>query len=176
MKIIANVRNSRDNHQVNLFTSDMIHSLQIPSKATGFGSGVNGEELLLLALATSYCNALYDEAEKKGIVVNSVDVKVEGTFGEEGERAGEIRYSAIVKAEAAEKEILDLMHHTDAIAAVQNMLRRSVRVTLHKAVAISTVPAPLKPDIFKRFLHPLAPVETLIHITDQVDAHHPLFI
>jgi organic hydroperoxide reductase OsmC/OhrA len=161
---------------VNLFTSDMIHSLQIPSKATGFGSSVNGEELLFLALATCFCNELYSEAEKKGIVINSIDVKVEGTFGEEDEQAGEIRYSAIVKAEAGEKEILELMHHTDAMAVIQNILRRSARVTLHKAVAISTVPTPLKPDIFKSFLHPLAPVETLMHITDQVDVHHPLFI
>ena len=56
MKISARVQNSHNIHHVILRTNDQSHPLTIPPKPTGFGSSVNGGELLLLALATCYCN------------------------------------------------------------------------------------------------------------------------
>jgi organic hydroperoxide reductase OsmC/OhrA len=67
-----------------LSTYDQSRSLTIPPKATGFGSGANGGELLFLALATCYCNDIYREAEKQNIRVQSVEVTVEGDFGAPG--------------------------------------------------------------------------------------------
>lgn len=48
MKISAHVDNGKGNHHVTLKTDDSIHSLDIPPKVTGFGSSVNGGELLFL--------------------------------------------------------------------------------------------------------------------------------
>ena len=66
MRISARVQNRGYNHQVMLETNGKAHSLAVPPKSTGFGSGVNGGEFLFLALATCYCNDLYREAAKLG--------------------------------------------------------------------------------------------------------------
>jgi uncharacterized OsmC-like protein len=87
MKIRARVQNSEGQHHVTLRTNDNIHSLTIPPKPTGFGSRANGGELLFLALATCYCNDIYREAAKRGLIVEQVEVEVEGDFGAEGDPA-----------------------------------------------------------------------------------------
>lgn len=56
MKIKAGLQNSQGQHKVFLQTNDNVHNINIPPKATGFGSSANGGELLFLALATCYCN------------------------------------------------------------------------------------------------------------------------
>ena len=53
-----------------------------------------------LALAACYCNDIYREARKRGIEVEAVEVDVTGHFGNEGEPASEISYSAAVSAKA----------------------------------------------------------------------------
>src|SRR5512142_459973 len=98
-KFTAQIQNAENQHQVTLKTGDNQHSVTIPSKPTGFGSSVNGGELLLLALATCYCNDIYREARKLGIKVNSVDVEVEAEFGNPGEPARNITYRAKVRAD-----------------------------------------------------------------------------
>ena len=85
MRISARVENSKDNHQVILQTNDNVHTIVIPPKPTGYGSSANGGELLLLALASCYCNDIYREAAKQNIPVERVEVQVEGDFGREGE-------------------------------------------------------------------------------------------
>lgn len=107
----------------------------MPPKQDGFGSSVNGGELLFLALATCYCNDLYREAKKRGIQVAAVEVEVRCEFGREGEAAREISYSARVAANAPQEEIQALMQHTDAVAEIQNTLRRSSPVVLTKCEA-----------------------------------------
>jgi organic hydroperoxide reductase OsmC/OhrA len=75
MKIVAQVRNSHGEHEVTLATDGNAHSITIPPKPSGFGSRANGGELLLLALATCYCNDIYREAAKRGIKVDQVGLK-----------------------------------------------------------------------------------------------------
>lgn len=130
MKISAHVDNTKGNHHVTLKTGDSIHSLDIPPKASGFGSSVNGGELLFLALATCYCNDIYREAAKIGITVERVDVEVQGEFGAEGEAARNITYKARVAAAGSEEEILELMKQTDRVSEIQNTLRAQTPVTL----------------------------------------------
>lgn len=77
MKISAKVENTKDNHHVALQTNENVHSITIPSKSTGYGSSVNGGELLFLALATCYCNDIYREAAKRNIRLERVEVNVE---------------------------------------------------------------------------------------------------
>jgi organic hydroperoxide reductase OsmC/OhrA len=131
MKISAHVQNSEGQHRVTLRTNENIHSISIPPKATGFGSSVNGGELLFLALATCYCNDIYREAAKRGTKVERIEVEVEGDFGAEGEPAKNVTYRARATARANEAEIRELMSHTDRVAEIQNTLRVETPVTLN---------------------------------------------
>jgi organic hydroperoxide reductase OsmC/OhrA len=130
MKISANVQNSRGQHQVTLSTDANAHCLTISPKTTGFGSSVNGGELLFLALATCYCNDIYREAAARGIEVVAVDVDVEGDFGGAGEPARNVTYRARVRAKGGEADIRDLMEYTDRVAEIQNTVRIGTPVRL----------------------------------------------
>jgi organic hydroperoxide reductase OsmC/OhrA len=123
MKISARVDSQQGSHQVTLSTNANEHSLTIPPRSTGLGSSANGGELLFLALATCYCNDIYREAAKRGILVEQVQVEVTGEFGAEGEPAERINYRARIRAQASKEEIDSLAHHTDAVAEIQNTLR-----------------------------------------------------
>jgi organic hydroperoxide reductase OsmC/OhrA len=137
MQISAKVSNSYGEHQVTLATNGNAHSIVIPPKPSGFGSSANGGELLLLALATCYCNDIYREANKKGIKVEQVEVDVEGQFGAEGEPATNVIYRARVVAHATEAEILALGQHTDSVAEIQNTLRGQTPVILDSIEAVT---------------------------------------
>jgi uncharacterized OsmC-like protein len=130
VKISAHVVNQEGGHSAVLTTDGREQSLQISSKPDGFGSSVNGGELLFLALATCYCNDLYREARKRGIRIERVQVEVTGEFNGEGAAANNISYRASVDAKAPREQILDLMRHTDSVAEIQNTLRHSSPVIL----------------------------------------------
>ncbi len=130
MRISAQVRNSLKKHEVQVKTNDSPNTINIPPKSTGFGSSINGGELLFLALATCYCNDLYREAAKRGMRVEQVEVEVEGDFGAEGTPARDITYRARVKAEGSETQIRELMQATDQIAEIHNTLRAATPVRL----------------------------------------------
>jgi organic hydroperoxide reductase OsmC/OhrA len=138
MKISAQVHNSEGQHHVTVRTNDNVHSLAIPPKPTGFGSSANGGELLLLALATCYCNDIYREAAKRELKVERVDVEVDGEFGAEGEPARNVSYRAKVTAQANEAQIRELMSHTDRVAEIQNTLRLGTPVIL-SSIEVMTV-------------------------------------
>ena len=137
MKISSRVQSSEGQLQVSLRTNDSIHSLSIPPKPSGFGSSVNGGELLFLALAACYCNDIYREAAKRGIRVERVEVEAEGDFGAEGEPAKNVTYNAKVLAQATEAEIRELMSLTDRVAEIQNTLRAKTPVTLKSVEAVT---------------------------------------
>jgi organic hydroperoxide reductase OsmC/OhrA len=137
MKSSARVQNREGQHQVSLSTNDNVHTLAISPKSTGFGSSVNGGELLFLALATCYCNDIYREAAKRGIHVESVEVEVAGEFGSEGEGATNVRYQAKIAAHASEDVIRSLGSETDRVAEIQNTLRVATPVTLSEIEPVS---------------------------------------
>ena len=137
MRIGAQIHNQEGKHKVRLTTNDEAHSLTIAPKVTGFGSSTSGGELLFLALATCFCNDVYREAEKQGIPVQSVDVSVEGDFGEPGEPARNVVYRARVTARASQEEIRSLIQHTDQVTEIQNTLRSATPVILTKIEAVS---------------------------------------
>ena len=137
MKIISRVENSQGRHEVTLQTTDHVHSLAIPPRSTGFGSSVNGGELLFLALATCYCNDIYREAAKRGLKVDQVEVVVAGDFGAEGQAARNVTYRAKVSAHAGEAQIQELMRQTDQVAEIQNTLRLGMPVTFTGIQAVS---------------------------------------
>ncbi len=75
MRSVARVHNAHDVNQISLTFGDRWSTITIPPKASGFGSSASGGELLMLALATCYCNDIYREAAKMGIELTDVEVE-----------------------------------------------------------------------------------------------------
>ena len=67
MKISASIKSSFNVHEVKVETENHKKTMPIVPKAEGFGSSINGGELLFLSLATCFCNDLYREANKRNI-------------------------------------------------------------------------------------------------------------
>ena len=131
MMIRAHLENAEGRHLVSVSTGDLAQDLTVAPKSGGKGSSVNGGELLFLALATCYCNDVYREAARAGIEIHSVEVDVEGEFGDVGEPARDVSYRARVVARGAgEDEVRRLLAHTDEVAEIQNSLRAGVPVRL----------------------------------------------
>ncbi len=132
MKITATVRNDASGHAAHVATEGRSRALQIPAKTQGRGSAVNGGELLLLALATCYCNDLYREAERLGIAIDAVEVQAQATFAAIGLAASDISYSARIQSGASAADIDRLLRETDAVAEVHNTVRAGVPVRLQR--------------------------------------------
>ena len=108
-----------------------------PEQAGGMGLGFNGGELLLLAIGGCYCNDLFREAAKLGIVITSVQVDMQADWGGEPVRAQNVTWSTRIEAEASEADILTLIEQTDRVAEIPNSLRLGTPVMLVDAQAIS---------------------------------------
>ena len=129
MEIRATVRSGASEHRTTVSTDGRTSPVAIPVRAGG-GSSVNGGELLCLALATCYCNDLYREAARGGIVLHSVEVEVVAEFGGRGEPARRIVYTTRVTSDAPAARIDALIRETDAVAEVHNTLRAGTAVEL----------------------------------------------
>ena len=138
MKISARVENSHNQHHVTLATNDQHHTLDIPPKATGYGSSANGGELLFLALATCYGNDIYREAAAQSIEITAVAVEVSGEFGAPGEPARNVTYRATITGKADAATLEALARHTDSVAEIQNTLRAGAAVYL-EAIQVATI-------------------------------------
>ncbi|HEU4669186.1 MAG TPA: OsmC family protein [Dyella sp.] len=132
MQISAFVRSGGE-HEVQVSTGGTTQALTVPPKPDGHGSAVNGGEFLMLALATCYCNDLYREAQRLGIVLTRVEVEAHAEFAGVGLAARDIRYRARVESPASPEQIGDLIRQTDAVAEVHNTVRAGVPVTLEKS-------------------------------------------
>ncbi|WP_266202884.1 OsmC family protein [Pontibacter kalidii] len=131
MTITATVKNAYEQHEATVSTNSVSRQVSLPAKPEGYGSAVNGGELLFLALATCFCNDVYREAARRNMAIDLVEVMVTGEFGQEGEPATNITYEvSILAPEQSQEEIASLTHHVDKVAEVHNTLRKGVRVTL----------------------------------------------
>ncbi len=130
MTIAATVRNDADFHGVVVRTNAVSQVLPIAARTTGRGSAVSGGELLMLALATCYCNDLYREADRLGIAIDGVEVEASAAFAGIGLAATNIRYRATVSSAAPTEVIAGLLRETDAVAEIHNTIRAGVPVTL----------------------------------------------
>lgn len=140
MEISALVRNEGSRHEALVRTDAASRVLAIPGKPAG-GCAVNGGELLMLALATCYCNDLYREAERLGIPVDGVEVEASARFAGVGLAATDIRYRAKVSSSADPSAIAELLRQTDAVAEVHNTIRAGAEVSLvSSATAIRNTP------------------------------------
>lgn len=139
MRISASIDNSSAAHLVAVASDGSRQRLDIPAKAGAPGSGVNGGEFLMLALATCYCNDLYREARRLGIALDGVQVEASADFPGVGLCATNVRYRASVRSGAAPAQIARLLADTDAVAEVHNTLRAGCTVTLDPPVAVPPV-------------------------------------
>jgi organic hydroperoxide reductase OsmC/OhrA len=130
MEISAVVKNTATLHEVLVRTGTATQSLAVPGKPAGRGSAVNGGELLMLALATCYCNDLYREAERLDIPLEGAEVEAVAEFPGVGLAATNIRYRARIQSPAAASEVARLLRETDAVAEVHNTVRTGVPVQL----------------------------------------------
>jgi uncharacterized OsmC-like protein len=130
MELAATITSTLNQHNVVVRTNEVTQSIPIAPKPSGYGSSVNGGELLLLALATCFCNDLYREASKRGITVSGVTVECTATFGREGEPGSGFKYKVNVVADAPREVINGLIAHTDHVAEIHNTLRKGVNIEL----------------------------------------------
>ena len=128
MEISALVSNSAGRHEAVVRTGAASRSLEIPGNPEGKGSSANGGELLMLAVATCYCNDLYREGQRLGLDIEAVEVEAIAEFPGVGLAARGIRYSARVKSSADPGRIARLLRETDAVAEVHNTIRAGVPV------------------------------------------------
>lgn len=128
----ATIRNSLEKNEVRVQTDGDSRVLTIPSRPDGYGSAVNGGELLLLSIATSFCNDLYREAGKRDIAVSEVEVTATCEFNTEGEPGVNFRYKVFVKSKASKEEVSDLIIHTDKIAEIHNTIRQGTRIIIEQ--------------------------------------------
>lgn len=130
MHITARVTSTSERHDVLVQTGDVSQPLRIPAKSSGPGSGVNGGEFLMLALATCYCNDLYREAARLGVPLDGVEVEATADFPGPGLAATHIEYRATVSSPASADAVAQLLRETDAVAEVHNTVRAGVPVHL----------------------------------------------
>lgn len=132
MKVAAHIKSELNVHEITVQTNESEKEITIAPKATGYGSSVNGAELLLLSLATCYCNDIYREANKRNIIVSGVEVKFDGDFGADGEPGSNFQYSVQLTSDAPKEVIDELIDATDKIAEIHTTLRKGIAITLKK--------------------------------------------
>ncbi len=132
MRVSASINNKFNHHEIAVQTNEKSKKINISPKSSGYGSSINGAELLLLSLATCFCNDIYREAAKRNIDVSEVEVVFTGDFGGEGEPGSNFQYRANVISNAAPEEIDNLIKYTDNIAEIHNTLRKGLNITLIK--------------------------------------------
>ena len=123
MKISATVKSTASGQETTVSSAGFSRSLELPAKTTGRGCSVNGGELLALALATCFCNDLYREAGRLGIIINGCEVTAKARFDGVGLPAETITYAARVDSPAAPADIEHLLRETDRVAEIHNTLR-----------------------------------------------------
>lgn len=132
MKIFASIKSQFNQQETLVQTNGVEKEMQISVKSSGFGSSINGGELLLLSLATCFCNDIYREAGKRNLIVSGVEVEFTGEFDGDGESGSNFQYTARVISDEPATEIETLIAHTDQIAEIHNTLRKGLSITLIK--------------------------------------------
>lgn len=132
MQITASIASKLNKLETTVNTNGTSKVISIRPKSNGYGSSINGGELLLLSLATCFCNDIYREAAKRNLNVTEVTVDVDATFGGEGEAGSDFTYQVNVISDAPTEAIEALIIHTDKVAEVHNTLRKGLNVTLKR--------------------------------------------
>lgn len=135
MKVSATVKSSVDHHEIVVKTNEKEKVMQLSARSSGHESSITGSELLMLSLATCFCDEIYREAGKRNLQISGVEVIVNGEFGAEGEQGTHFTCSMKVASNEPEDEINDLILHTDQAAEIPKTLRKGISVKLLKEVS-----------------------------------------
>ena len=110
-----------------------------PREAGGGGLGLNGGELLHLAVAVSISNDLFREADRLGIALTRVVVTAGGDFAGDPVVSSGITYRVDVSGDAGtDQDVLrDLVRLVDRIAEIPNSLRRGTDVLLTEVTVVT---------------------------------------
>lgn len=130
MKISATINSAQNLHQVTVDTNGASKEMNISPKPGGVGSSINGGELLLLSIATCFCNDIYREAAKRGLSIQGIKVQVTGDFGAEGEPGSNFQYHTDISSNATAQEMDELIAYVDSIAEIHQTLRKGIEVKL----------------------------------------------
>jgi putative redox protein len=109
-----------------------------PVSAGGGGLGLNGGELLYLAVAGCVSNDLFREAQAAGIALRRVRVRARGDFTGDPAVSTEITYEVDVEGDAPAERLRALVEDVDRIAEIPNSLRGGTRVRLTGTNAVPT--------------------------------------
>ena len=118
------------------------HTLVVdrPADGGGDGLGFSGGELLYLAVAGCVSNDLFREARRAGIALDTVRIRVSGSFDGDPAVSGEISYEVELEADAPAEQLRELIEHVDRIAEIPNSLRSATQVRLRAARAAPATP------------------------------------
>jgi uncharacterized OsmC-like protein len=130
MKISATINSAHNLHQVTVDTNGASKQMHISPKPDGLGSSINGGELLLLSIATCFCNDIYREAAKRGLSIQGIRVQATGDFGGEGEPGSNFQYHTAIESTATAQEIEELIAYVNSIAEIHQTLRKGIEVRL----------------------------------------------
>lgn len=130
MKISATINSALNLHQVTVDTNGASKQMHISPKPDGLGSSINGGELLLLSIATCFCNDIYREAAKRGLSIQGIRVQATGDFGAEGEPGSNFQYHTAIESTATAQEIEELIAYVNSIAEIHQTLRKGIEVRL----------------------------------------------
>lgn len=130
MKLSATINSAQNLHQVTVDTNGASKEMHISPKPGGVGSSINGGELLLLSIATCFCNDIYREAAKRGQSIQGIKVQVTGDFGAEGEPGSNFQYHTDISSNATAQEMDELIAYVDSIAEIHQTLRKGIEVKL----------------------------------------------
>ena len=107
-----------------------------PATAGGGGLGFNGGQLFYLSIAACWSNDLYREAATMGIVLDAVEVTVDGDFPARGSGSTPISVEVTVTSPAPEERVRELIAEVERVAEIPRAIREgpaiSVRVTVQR--------------------------------------------
>jgi uncharacterized OsmC-like protein len=132
MKFRAIIQSKKNQNKAIAGIDEITREIHLPVRSSGYGSSVSGGELLLLSLATCFCNDLYREADKKHIKISEVSVDVTGDFISEGEAGSNFQYQVEIKSDEPVEVIENLVIYTDRLAEIHKTLRKGVEITLSR--------------------------------------------
>lgn len=111
-----------------------------PKDAGGGGLGFNGGQLLNLAVAGCISNDIFREAEREGITVHQVKVRVRSDYEGDPPVSTPIEYEVEISADAGSDVIERLVRHTDSVAEIPNSLRGGTTVNLTRVTTSTDGP------------------------------------
>jgi uncharacterized OsmC-like protein len=100
-----------------------------PVAGGGRGLGLNGGQLLNLAVAGCVSNDLFREAAKRGIRLDRVRVTADSDYTGDPAISTPIEYEVEVSGDASPDALAELVAYVDEIAEIPNSIRRGTVVS-----------------------------------------------